>query len=115
LDKVKTHITDEFAYGSTKLRRLIIRQQGVQPHWRRGGPTGTAALECETHNEMGWLTLRAQEVAPPGYPKGKAVVKRAWLTLNRDQAVTLRDWLNTHLPNTGDVEKEEEPQELRWE
>lgn len=96
---MKAHITDEFAHGSNKLRRLTISKWGVQPHWRRGGEKGNAELECTIHNEAGWLELRAQETAPPDDPKrGKYVVKRAWLTLDQNEATTLRDWLNAHLP-----------------
>jgi hypothetical protein len=80
---------------STKMdgpvKRFRFFNPDKTPSWKRYGD-GTASLTLDVHNVAGWMSVTASEFSHVS--ASKQVVKRtAMMTLDKEQAVQLRDFL----------------------
>lgn len=79
-----------FTRGATghKTARADIRKP-VTAHWERsmGKNDGYLHVEISGHTEAGWVNLTTCET-------GRKATKQTMVTLDRDEATALRDWLS---------------------
>ena len=89
--------------NSGKITDFSYYAQTNQVSWKCPGECPKGAMErirFDVHLEAGWLQIDAAE----GYDskKGSWVGREVMLTMNHDEALALRDFLNANLPEKGE-------------
>lgn len=75
---------------SPEMPRIEFGLGNRTPSWKTYGG-GFARVEFEAHKAAGWLNIDATERCPQS-------AKRVMMTLDKEQAKALRDFLNENLP-----------------
>lgn len=81
------------------LVKLRVHHRNVTPSWRVAPAQGFAVASFSGHKVAGWVRVDVEETAVPdnSSERGRYVTRAAALTLTKEEAVALRDFLNAVL------------------
>jgi hypothetical protein len=74
------------------VKELRLHVEDCTASWERYGD-GAAQVRVQAHAEMGWLSVE-------GYERGTKSKRETLISLSREQAYALRDFLNDTLPKS---------------